>query len=205
MLQLRTKKTRLRAPSLSRHKLPLPASATVRVAQVSATDEVFDAAQPFQRDRWDELSVFRPSVLVGSAVDLLGLAELRQRHVLDLTSVDHAIFVLTECGDRPVSDVTRVVLWQTFGVPVYELFVAQSGMLLASECEAHEGWHVDPAAGFSLCDGELVVEEHGRSGARTGLNGAIRLDLCPCGRRGMRLTNIEVLPKAQKRQLAATA
>ena len=205
MLQLRTNKTRFRAPSPSRRKLPLPASANVRIAQVSTAYEAFDAAQPFERDRWDELNVFRPSVLVGSAADLLALAELGQRHVLDLRSVDHAVFVLTECGDRPVSDVARVVLWQTFGVPVYELFVARSGILLASECEAHEGWHVDPAVGFSVRDGELIVEGHGRSGARTGLSGAIRIELCACGRRGMRLTNIEALPNAQGRTLAATA
>lgn len=175
----------------------------MRVAQVSPAAGDFDSVSSFSRDRWDELEAFRPAVLVGAAADLRSLAELTRRHILNLPSVDHAVFVLTECGDQPVNDISRVVLWQAFGVPVYELFVGPGGMLLASECEAHEGWHVEPRAAFSLVKGELVLNAPGLSGAPTGLTASIDLELCPCGRSGMRLTNIEALAPA--RELAATA
>lgn len=205
MLQLPTTIRRFRPQNRNPRQLPVPALSTVRVAQVTPCACTLDAAQSFSRDRWDELEAFRPGVLVGSAADLRGLAELVQRDILDLASVDHALFVLTECGEQPVSDVSRVVLWQTFGVPLFELFVSAGGMLLASECEAHEGWHVESGAVFSLYDGELILDGPGLTGLGTGLTGRIDIEVCPCGRPGMRLTEIEALVPTPERAFAATA
>ncbi len=98
MLQLPSNITRFRAQNRSRRKLPLPAKSNVRVAQVSASAMDFDSVQVFCRDRWDTLEAFRPGVLVGSAADLRSLAELGERRVLDLASVDHATFVLTRAA-----------------------------------------------------------------------------------------------------------
>lgn len=206
MLQLPSNINRFRAQSRSRRKLPLPASSSVRVAQVSAAAIRFDSVELFCRDRWDQLEAFRPGVLVGSAADLRSLAELTERSILDLASIDHATFVLTGCGDRPVSDTCRVVLWQAFGVPVYELFTGPGGVLLACECEAHEGWHVEPGVTLSLVEGEVMVEAAGLTVTRTGLGAGIDSGMCPCGRAGTRLTNIEALAsRRSRRQLAATA
>lgn len=206
MLQLPSNINRFRAQNRSRRKLPLPASSSVRVAQVSAAAISFDYVQLFCRDRWDELETFRPGVLVGSAADLRSLAELAERSILDLASIDHATFVLTACGDRPVSDICRVVLWQAFGVPVYELFVGPTGVLIACECETHEGWHVERGVTLSLVEGELMVEAPGLPDTPTGLGASIDTGICPCGRTGTRLTNIEALASRRgRRQLAATA
>jgi hypothetical protein len=196
---------RFRPHNRSRRQLPLPAGSNVRIAQVSVSTGSFDLAQSFYRDRWDELESFRPCVLVGSEADLRGLAELAQRNFLDLTSVDHAIFVLTACGEKPPTDVSRVVLWQAFGVPVYELFVDAKARLLASECEAHEGWHVESCASFSLLDGELILNAPGLSDLPTGLTGRIEIELCPCGRGGMRVLDVEALTPSAEWTLAATA
>ncbi len=181
------------------------------MAQVSAAAISFDSVEVFCRDRWDQLELFRPGVLVGSAADLRSLAELAERNIVDLASIDHATFVLTGCGDRPVSDICRVVLWQAFGVPVYELFVGPGGVLVACECEAHEGWHVERGVTLSLVDGEIVLEgagpnARGRAGTPTGLSACIDDEICPCGRAGTRLTNIQALASIRgRRQLAATA
>jgi hypothetical protein len=116
------------------------------------------------------------------------------------------VFVLTQCGDRPVSDTVRVVLWQTFGVPVYELLVGPGGMLLACECEAQEGWHAQPYANFSVSHGEVVIEALRQKRLRTGLLGYIETALCACGRPGMRVMHTEAQGSNQVRhELAATA
>src|SRR5581483_2647827 len=123
MLRVSTKIRQLRRPRSHRRQLPFPAVPTLRVAQLGSAATAFDSVEAFPRERWNELESFRPHVLVGSPSDLRRVAELSQRGILDLESIDHAMFALTRCGDQPLSDVSRVVLWQAFGVPLYELFV----------------------------------------------------------------------------------
>ncbi len=186
--------------------LPFPASPHHRIAQVSAVAKPFDSAQPFSRDRWHQLPTFRPQVLVGSASDLQRLYRRAESGEFDLSSIDHAAFVLTQCGRAPLSDVLRVSFWQAFGVPVYELFIGARGRLLASECEAHEGWHVEPGAEFYLVQGRLLLEGRFRKGIPTGLTAEFDESACPCGRDGMRLMNIDAHAAWSVRQeLAATA
>ena len=149
---------------------------------------------------------FQPQVLVGSVSDLRRLAELVQRRAMDLSSLDRAIFAVTRCGDQPVTDISRVVLWQTFGVPVYEIFVGPRGVLLAWECEAHDGWHVDPGTRFSVLKNEIMLDVPGRQPIPTGLTGSIDNETCPCGCPGTRLVNVEALALISfRRALAATA
>ncbi|MBV9612406.1 MAG: hypothetical protein JO091_08030 [Acidobacteriaceae bacterium] len=206
MLQIPPKLNRFRLPNRSRRQLPFPATPSLRIAQLGDPAIHFEAVQVFPCARWNHLQWFRPSVLVGSICDLQRLAELSQRRSLDLSSVDHAIFAVTRCGEQPVTDIARVVLWQAFGVPVYELFVSPQGALLASECEAHEGWHVEQSAKFLSINGELLVDVPGRPATPTGLSGVLETDACPCGRPGTRLMNVEPLALIRvRRALAATA
>lgn len=186
-------------------ELPFPVAPELRVAQITPTTP-FDRVAAFGPDRWQELEAYRPQVLVGPVPELQKLVESVKLRVIDLKTLDHAILVLTQCGDKPLSDMSRVVLWQTFGVPVYEVFVAMGGVLLASECEAHEGWHVQPYAIFSLSDDELVVNAPSQKTIRTGLLGSIEIASCPCGRPGKRLMRVETLrSRTTQHELAATA
>jgi hypothetical protein len=196
---------RFRRNSTEHRRLPFPASRHSRAAQITATS-FFDHVETFPYERWRELEIYRPRVLVGPATDLQKLAELVEIGTLDVRSVDCAVFVLTECGGRPVSDVLRVVFWQAFGVPVYELLVDGEGILLARECELQEGWHPQPYATFSVSDNELIVHALRRKALRTGLVGNIETAACPCGRPGTRLLDIEALGSREaQRELAATA
>lgn len=206
MLSLAPNFSRFRPRNRAHRKLPFPATPQQRIAQISATSKPFDLAQSFPRDRWGDLENFEPHVLVGSTSDLLGLNRHCEAGEIKLTSVDHAIFVLTQCGHNALTDVQRVSLWQAFGVPLFELFLSSHGKLLASECEAHEGWHIEPGNQFSLVQGKLMLEEALQSGIQTGLTAEFDDTLCPCGREGRRLVNIDAhavwaVPKA----LAATA
>ena len=184
-----------------RCQLPFPAMPSLRAAQLSAATP-FDGVAAFPAERWQELENYRPRVLVGTAAELRALAERSELGLIDVGSVDHALFVHTECGEKPASDVLKVVLWQAFGVPVYEVFVA-SGVLLAFECEAHEGWHVESNAEFSVVRNELFVNAPIK--ASTGLSGTVDGSTCPCGQAGTRLMDLSDLSTKLSNELAATA
>jgi hypothetical protein len=128
--------------------------------------------------------------LAGTLYDLQMIISRAERGSLDLASVNRAVLVLTECGQRPISDVSRVVLWQNLGVPVYELYVGGDGRVLAWECEAQDGWHVESSADFSLEGEELICFAGGRHRMRTRLSGRLQKDNCPCGRPGTKLIEL---------------
>jgi hypothetical protein len=196
---------RFRRNSTEHRRLPFPASRNSRAVQVTGAT-FFDDVATFPCERWRELEIYRPRVLVGPATELQRLAELVEIGTVDMSSVDCAVFVLTACGGKPVSDVLRVVFWQAFGVPVYELLVDGEGILLARECELQEGWHPQPYATFSVTDNELIVQALRKKARRTGLAGNIETAACPCGRPGARLLDIEALASREaQRELAATA
>ncbi|HEY2843313.1 MAG TPA: hypothetical protein VGJ09_06670 [Bryobacteraceae bacterium] len=89
-----------------------------------------------------------------------------REHLLEMAGLDplpeftHAVIVLACPGDPLLPDSDRALLWRAFRVPVFEQIVGPRGALLAAECEAHNGLHVE-APGMSW-DG-------------------YRLELAPCG------------------------
>lgn len=195
---------RLRVQGFGRRKLPLPAAANLRIAQIGQAPW-FDAVKAFPPGAWADLEAYRPRVLVGSASDLQQVAQQTSLRAIELSSVDHAVLVLTGCSGQPLTDILRVVLWQSFGVPVYEAFMGPRAELLASECEAQDGWHVEPGAAFSLVDNELMLEAPGRGRIPTGFTARLATERCACGRQGMRLMDVELYSPPTIRRLAATA
>ena len=111
----------------SRRKLPLPMAAGLRVAQVSARGLLFGEAQFFALEKPGPLQSFQPQVLIGSTSELEALARHTADGVIDLASIDRALFVITDCRDVPLRDTSRVILWQAFGVPVYEFLLGSDG------------------------------------------------------------------------------
>ena len=101
-------------------------------------------------------------------------------------------FVLTDCRDVPLRDTARAVFWQAFSVPVYELLLGGDGSLLAAECEAYEGWHVEKGVTFSSLQGQLWYSTRRGYSGGTGLTGGIEAQPCPCGRSGQRLMNVAI-------------
>jgi hypothetical protein len=166
-------------------RLPLLSSGKVRVAQLTSAG-AFQSADLFPPARWRELNAFAPNVLVGSAADLHRLVERLDLGTLNLDSIDHSICVLTDVGDKPLTDVLRVVLWQRFGVPVYEL-LTDSSAILAYECENHDGLHVVSGTRFTVRKGELVLQTGMETVLRTGLKRVLDSTPCPCGRPGIRV------------------
>lgn len=194
MAKIKIRITSFRSKPAIRIRLPYPITSKLRPAQVSPAPR-FEGVQPFTPKRWLELEGYRPRVLIGSAADLQSLAEQVELGILGLPSVDHAIIVLTHYGAKPLSDVLRVTLWQCFGVPIYELYLGPNNALLASECEAHEGWHVEDGVQFGLLNEELVLDSPGNFGLRTGLTGSLEDTTCPCSRTTCRLLDVEALSR----------
>lgn len=196
---------RLCTQKADRNKLPFSIPANIRQAQVSGVALV-DCAVTFQPDEWPNLESFQPRVLIGHADALKHLSERFRKGFLNLASVNHAVFVLTNRGELPVSDTSRVFLWQSFGVPVYEVVIAEDGNLLAVDCEADEGWHLQPGVRARLIDRELYFEVAGASPLSSGLHAAISSELCPCGRSAARISGVTPLPqRSAGRLLAAIA
>jgi phenylacetate-coenzyme A ligase PaaK-like adenylate-forming protein len=183
--------TRFTPSRFRQSKLPVIQTSKLRAAQLTAAAS-FEGADAFPPERWRDLKTFAPNVLIGPASALQRLMERMDLPTLELTSVDHAVFVLTEVGDKPVSDSTRAVLWQHFGVPVYELYLDSRGVLLASECEAQDGWHVESGARFFLQNRELMVQSTPGGPVRTGLVRFLESARCACGRSGTRILDPEL-------------
>jgi hypothetical protein len=185
----------LKFASSRRRKLPFPAAPGLRIAQVTA-GPFFQHSERFFEENWAGLPSFAPAILAGSAPDLLSLAGQFEAGLLDLTSVDVALFALAPCPDPPLTQLSRDILWHTFGLPVFELITEQNGAILASECDAHLGWHLEP--GVVLGSRELS--------RKLGIDVCMNHPPCPCGRPGAYfLDGAACEAPAQPSRLAATA
>ncbi len=191
----------------SAFKLPFPIHPQIRFAQLAENAPAFGLSKAFRPESSLQLEGFHPNVIVGTASELGQLAEQVDLGIVNLSGLDHAVVVLTRCGNAPVNDVTRVIFWQAFGVPVYEVFTGFDDAILGIECELHEGWHIRPGVRLTEFQGELMLQTASVAFLRTGLTGFLVDDACPCGRAGQRLLNIEPVNTLQfdHRTLAAIA
>jgi len=82
-------------------------------------------------------------------------------------SPDFPIVVLSNIDDGLVTEADRDYIWQSFGVPMFEYLLSSDGKIIARECEAHDGLHLD----------ERVA-------------GTVTTEPCPCGRPGNRLLSL---------------
>jgi hypothetical protein len=114
-------------------------------------------------DGWNqEASQFDPQALAGSVLQLEGLARI--------ATPSHAVIVLRSEWDARLTDSRRDALWNAYRVPAFEQIIDDDGTLLATECEAHDGLHIESAR----------FKTAGRN---------IRTDRCACGRFTPRLVS----------------
>jgi hypothetical protein len=175
-------------------KLPFPVHAEMRLALLSESAPAFGLLNPFRPESATDLEGFRPNMIAGRVEEFEQLAGQVHLGTLNLACLDHAIIVLTRCGHTPISDVARVVFWQAFGVPVYEVFSGLDDSILGFECELHEGWHLAPTVRMVQRKGELMLAAASAS-FHTGLSGFVTDEECPCGRKGQRVLNLEPLKR----------
>lgn len=93
------------------------------------------------REGWCvEVAKFEPAAIAGTFQQFQDLMGWR------IPSLTHAVIVLTGPGGRRLIEQEREQLWRAFHVPVFEQVIGPRGELLAAECEAHDGLHVESPA-----------------------------------------------------------
>jgi hypothetical protein len=158
----------------------------------------------FPHERWRDLIPYRPNVIAGEPGVLANLAEYVFHGAWDDPSVDTAIFSLIGVGHSPMPEAQRLRIWRAFRVPIYELLIDADEGILASECEAYEGWHLrHPQLRFDLRTGKIVFQKHGLSASPipTGLTADGLDGICACGAEAPLLRNVRPLicePRAEQ-------
>ncbi|HEY7335156.1 MAG TPA: hypothetical protein VH639_09750 [Bryobacteraceae bacterium] len=84
-----------------------------------------------------EAEAFQPAAIAGDWPRLQALMDE------EIPSLTHAVVVLARHPGELLTDSQRRDLWRAFRVPIFEQIVAANGALLAAECEAHDGLHVE--------------------------------------------------------------
>src|SRR5271170_7199552 len=185
-----------RSGKQSHDSLPFPARPDSRIAQVGDFPILTGPAW-FYVEWWEALRKLHPDILAGQWDAIRRLAELITRRNIDF-HLEHALFSLTRVGERPLPEAARHQLWKAFGVPVYELYVTGNGIILAGECEAHNGWHVNPkTARISKLAGEphVVLNRLGEDGREfqavgMGFTADVTVEPCDCGQSTPRVVNL---------------
>ena len=158
-----------------------------------------------------DLEHFRPEALAGPVSMLRRMATTVFNRGARFPSLKRPIVAFTGLpfGDTGIlTDTDRDQLWQAFNLPVYEYFLGHRHEVLARECDARMGLHVDAAqAIFEVLDpvepatgderrGELVVTSLANSlfpivRLASGLRGTLTRVPCSCGATGERLLHLE--------------
>ncbi len=179
--------------TVKRRRLILPpAAGTPRIAQVTLPGSLFENARYFAPRRGSGLEQFAPEIVIGSASHLATLSQAVEAREIDLSSLSLAIYSITTCRDVPLRRDVRFALWQSFGVPVYEVLLDGDHLPIATECDAHEGWHIDNAVTFANGNGQLWFRRKREAAQGTGLRGRIEAEPCACGRPGRRILDPEL-------------
>ena len=93
--------------------------------------------------------LFAPAAIAATPAQLDALRSTR------IPSLRNAIIALVRPGEPNLSEDEREHLWRAFRVPVFEQRIDESCNLLAAECEAHDGLHVQ-SPGLIPREGEIV-------------------------------------------------
>lgn len=147
-----------------------------------------------------EMREFRAEALAGPVSALRRLANSvfnRGAYFPHLKRPIVAFTGLASSARETFSDEDRDLLWRAFHVPVFEQFLGLDRELLAAECDAHYGMHIDmESALFQRAeDGELLATSFNNLSApipklATGLFGELTSDPCPCGKSGPRISGV---------------
>jgi hypothetical protein len=133
------------------------------------------------RQGWGrEAARFQPAAIAGTFGQICAIDPAA------VPSLTHAIVILWRPGQPRLSAADHDRLWMAFRVPVFEQIIGASGETLASECEAHEGLHLQ-SPGLSL-PGETL-----------------EMSPCPCGRKMPRIGVTRPAAKASTEPLRTVA
>ena len=118
-------------------------------------------------DGWNEAARrYAPEAIAATLHQFGSLIEL------GIPAPSHAVIVISVADGARLTDSDRERLWAAFRVPVFEQVISRRGELLATDCAAHGGLHLESPS-FPMTEAELDTSR------------------CACGRTTprLRLTN----------------
>jgi len=147
--------------------------------------------------QWDAVQRTEPEVLAGPAPALLSLASAMLERKLALPTLRWGVVGWSGPG-RPMLDAaSRAALWWAFQVPVAEQYRGFDGEILAENCEARDGWHIqEDTALWEAANGalpgplrvtSLVNLRFPALRLECGIHGRLSTVRCECGRDTPRL------------------
>lgn len=159
------------------------------------------------------LAHFQPDALAGPVAELRRLAEGAEDCGARIPKLTHSVIAFVILRQTFLSSEARDLLWRVFQAPVFGQILSPEGRLLAWECEAHDGFHIE-------CDHAILEVEAGNGEPEllatslldlrrpvlrlaTGLTGSIERATCACGLPGPRLTGVR--RRSLTKELAASA
>jgi hypothetical protein len=108
--------------------------------QSAATVKVIPAAQ------WQWLHNGNTQLLAATVPVLRRMAAGVLSGSFELPQLSHGIVILNTLEHGVLMSSERDLLWTLFGVPLFEQWLGLDGELLACECEAHHGMHLEQDA-----------------------------------------------------------
>lgn len=194
-------------------ELSAPWDDGVRVAVLGSWFPTRGKCRKFTLDSRSALTDYRPQGLAGTSEALRAMARTVSAGGLELPELRHGIIAFTGVGRELLDEPLRDQLWRVFGLPVYQQFRSWSGSLLAWECSAHAGLHIETRrARFQTASNstELLVSVKGDSLQPpvllpTGFDARVTDLRCPCGRKGERLIAMRQQRKPLAPRFAASA
>ncbi|HBY60534.1 MAG TPA: hypothetical protein DEH78_11985 [Solibacterales bacterium] len=174
-------------------------AAPTRVAVFGLTVEMSPLVQCFSDAGDPGLAAFRPEALAGPLETLRTMARRKDQ------GLRQAIIVFRTLEEGLLTDPERDELWRAFELPVLEQLRGPGGELLAAECDAHQGLHLDDREAISELDETRTPPELMRTSLinmhqpaiRVALGFSLRLDPqpCPCGKPGPRVMEVVSMEK----------
>ena len=113
-------------------ELQFPIAASERIAVLAEGFRMSKCTRQFGPNDLEAIAAYAPQSMVVKMEDALAL---------QAQPLEHGLVVLTR--HSPLTDRDRDRLWRAFGVPVFEFLRAADGLVIARECECHDGLHVD--------------------------------------------------------------
>jgi hypothetical protein len=103
----------------------------------------------FEQGWNEEAASFAPAAIAAAP------AQLDALRGTPIPSLRNAVIALVRPNEPRLTEEDRERYWRAFRVPVFEQRIDESGCLLASECEAHDGLHIE-ARDLSPREGEVL-------------------------------------------------
>lgn len=161
----------------------------------------------FEPAQLRELLAFEPEAIAAPAAFLVFLARLVDAgYFPSFPKLKRGLVAFTSIaprreGPEEITSQERDLLWEVFRVPTFQQFLGLDGRLIAWECEAREGLHVEPANAVLEVDRRSEILFTSLTDCQmptlrlaTRATAAVELSRCPCGHPTPRLAEWRALP-----------